>query len=106
MRPNRADVSGTNSIPATALSVGRRPFSPMGPRVAGSSVGLANLPTVVASDRSHDRAYINDLIAAFTSVQGFFSAQLVPLGSGANGVVTRSTAADVSGTSPRNIQSR
>src|SRR5262249_419431 len=33
--------------------------------------------------------------AAFTSVQGFISAQLVPLGSGANGVVTRSTAADV-----------
>jgi glycosyltransferase involved in cell wall biosynthesis len=95
MYPNRVDVSAPKSIPAATLSIGRRPFSPVGPAVARSGVGLANRPTVVAMGPFHDVAYVNDLTAGIAFVQRHFCAQLVLLGSGAERVATRSTATEV-----------
>src|SRR5258708_38960997 len=58
-------------------------FSPQDPMVAGSSVGLPGLPTIVALGPFDDLAHAGQLAAAFTTVRRRCQVQHVLLGTGA-----------------------
>jgi glycosyltransferase involved in cell wall biosynthesis len=58
------------------------PCPPQDPRVARSWVGLAGLPTVVATGPFDDLSHAEQLADAFTAVRRRYRAQLVLLGTG------------------------
>ena len=68
-------------IPVTA-AIEQRPFQPQHPMVARSLVGLAGLPTIVATGPFDNRWHAEQLADAFTAVRRRCNAQLVLLGTG------------------------
>jgi glycosyltransferase involved in cell wall biosynthesis len=58
------------------------PASALDPMAARSLVGLAGLPTIIATGPFDDQAHAEELAAAFTTVRSRCRAQLVLLGAG------------------------
>jgi glycosyltransferase involved in cell wall biosynthesis len=81
------------------------PASALDPVAARSLVGLAGLPTVVATGPFDDQAHAEQLAAAFTTVRSRCRAQLVLLGTGEHrATVMRRSFAQGAGTSVHAIR--
>ena len=65
-----------------APSIDQRPFPLLNPALARSQVGLANLPTIVATGPFDDLSHAEQLAEAFTLLRRRYTAQLVLLGTG------------------------
>jgi glycosyltransferase involved in cell wall biosynthesis len=79
--------------------------SALTPMAARSLIGLAGRPTIVAVGPLDDRAYAEQLAAAFATVRSPCDAQLVLLGTGAHrATVMRQTFAQGVGTSVRVVR--
>ena len=79
----------TGTLTTAAPSIERRPCSLQDPMGARSTLGLADLPTIVALGPFDDLVHVHHLAAAFTVVQRFCRSQLVLLGTGPQRAVTR-----------------
>lgn len=76
MRPDIAVIAHLSHAPSL------EPFPAQDPGVARSLVGLAGLPTIVATGPFDDRSHADQLADAFTAVRRRYTAQLVLLGTG------------------------